>query len=112
MLRVLQTLTMAPNFIRAAAPLAVTPIWKSSGFNMPQMLCRTMAQKNKSDSEDDILPEGRKTQLRKKTGLSSQTPVRSYLDVIKYVPILDHFLLLTGQNIVTMSKAEYDVFFP
>ncbi len=110
MLRVLQSFSQTPSVFRSMAALAIAPVWNSNGLLLPGICHRSMAKKNKSgDDEDTILPEGRKNRVPKKTGLSSQAPVRAYLDVIKFLPMIDHFTMLAGTPAMVMPKADYDV---
>ncbi len=112
MLRLLQNAVRFQNILPAsrwaARPfLAHTPVTSVLAF-------RSFASKPSSDEEDEahaIVPEGRKGRLLTKPVPSSSdgSSVRTYLDVIKYVPLSDHFQLTSAQMLISLAKSEYDV---
>lgn len=67
----------------------------------------------KSDSDDDlpVVAVGRNKSLWKSVS-NSQTMLRTYLDVIKYIPLEDH-LFFFKTPVLELKKNEFDVlFFP
>ncbi len=100
MLRVLKNAGLFPQLLHTARALA--PFWRVLSI-------RSMARGSAGDEGDEVAPEGRRTGLRRRAGPTDNLPVRSYLDVIKYVPVSDHYQLIAAQSLVALAKSEYNV---
>jgi arsenate reductase-like glutaredoxin family protein len=55
-----------------------------------------------SQSDDPTDPELK--QLIKSTGDSSEPVLRTHVDAIKYIPLINHLQLLSGQCIIILPK--------
>lgn len=67
------------------------------------------SNKTESEGENNSFVDDKKNKFNEKIG-TSQAIFRSYLDAIKYIPIVEHIsFLFYPFNILELNKAEYDV---
>lgn len=79
----------------------------------PSIAWRFNSYKSESEDDTDIEAEGRRNQIQlHKKSSANQAILRSYLDILKYVPVSDSTFFGNETKYLELSKSQFDVFFP
>jgi len=108
MLKVLQNVAYSTSLLRSSIVLSSRNLYFRNLSSQIQQY-RLFGTKNKSSDEEDIVPEGRRTQLKKRAVEIPPISKRAHLDVFKYIPLVDHTAMFTPVSSIDLRKEDFDV---